>query len=217
MSIYRSKIFPALAGVLWVVFLFLDIMNIADSTWVKFAAICLCCVTALLGASTFDGRLVALALCFTVGADWFLLVRNERYLTGSGLFLIVQGLYALRIYRLWGTRPCSRGLIARAILLLLCVGAMAAKPALLPLWAALLYFSNLCASTVEAFLLGEGQRLFAMGLLLFVCCDVCVGLWNMGLFPGFTRIGMWLFYLPSQVLIVLSQKQEKGDFHEKTV
>ena len=55
--------------------------------------------------------------------------------------------------------------------------------------------------------------MFAIGLLLFTCCDICVGAWNLGLLPGFTRIGMWLFYLPSQVLIVLSQ-EEREAHHE---
>lgn len=211
MRLWREKGFPFLAGGLWLIFLLLDITNIGDSTWVKFVAICLCCFTALLGSGTFDGKLVAAALCFTVGADWFLLVRNDRYLTGVGLFLIVQGLYALRIYRLWGVRPCSPGLPLRAGLLVLCTVATFIDPTLLPLWAVLLYFSNLCISAAEAFVLGRSQRVFAAGLLLFVCCDLCVGAWNISLFlppalTEFARVGMWLFYLPSQVLIVLSQE-----------
>lgn len=219
---YRSRVFPLLAGGAWITFLFLDVTNRADSTWVKFAAICLCGITALLGARTADGRLVAAALCFTVAADWFLLVLNDRYLAGVGLFLIAQGLYAVRIYRLRGSRPCPWGLAARAVLLFLCAAFAAAEPSLLPLWAALLYFSNLCINTAEAFALGKSQRIFAMGLLLFVCCDVCVGGWNISLFlpPALAesaRVGMWLFYLPSQVLIVLSQEQEKRSFDEKTV
>lgn len=50
MTLYRSRIFPVLAGVLWMGFLFLAITDRGDSTWVKFAAICLCCITALPGA-----------------------------------------------------------------------------------------------------------------------------------------------------------------------
>ena len=42
-----------------------------------------------------------------------------------------------------------------------------------------------------------------------LCCDLCVGAFHLGLWTGFTRIGMWLFYLPSQMLIVLSV-QTKG-------
>lgn len=57
------------------------------------------------------------------------------------------------------------------------------------------------------------MRAFSAGLVLFVCCDLCVGLQNLSAFPSrvrarrlfaFARVGMWLFYLPSQVLITLS-------------
>lgn len=220
MSLCRSRVFPALAGLLWAAFLLLDLVRLGDSTWIKFAGICLCGITALSGAHTFDGKLVAAALCLTVGADWFLLVRDDHYLVGMGLFLAVQGLYALRLHRLRGT--LSPLLLLRGALLLLWGGGPVMEPTLLPLWTALLYFSNLCLNTVEAFALGPSRRRFAWGLLLFICCDICVGAWNVSLFlpsawAEFARVGMWLFYLPSQVLIVLSQEQEKGDDCEKTV
>lgn len=220
MTFYRNRIFPVLSGVLWVVFLFLDITRKADSTPVKFAAICLCCATALLGTKTTDGRLVAGALCFTVAADWFLLVLNDYYLIGVGLFLIVQFLYAVRLshsqekgsFRWWLWVRVDITLLflfAGGILFYLFRGYSLFL--LLPLF----YFSNLCINTFEAFALK--RRTFAAGLLLFVCCDVCVGAWNLNLLPGFTRIGMWLFYLPSQVLIVLSQEAKKEVSDEKTV
>ena len=54
--------------------------------------------------------------------------------------------------------------------------------------------------------------LCALGLTLFVGCDACVGLFNAlpahsPLYPA-VSVGMWLFYLPSQVLIALSAKEE---------
>lgn len=224
MDLYRKKVFPALAALLWLLFLLLDLTRTVSSTPVKFAAICLCGVTALLGAKTFDGALVALALCFTVAADWFLLVRDEHYQLGVGLFIAVQLLYAFRLYRLRGARFPKWALALRVVSLLFC-WYLAERSihvtcgAGIPLYMifSLFYFANLCINTAEAFVLGKNQRIFAVGLLLFVCCDICVGAWNLGLLPGFTRIGMWLFYLPSQALIVLSQNQEKEDPDEKTV
>ena len=76
---YRKKIFPFLSALLWLCFLLCDLFTTVDTTWVKYTSICLCCLTALLGATTTDGRLVAAALCFTVAGDWFLLVRNDHY------------------------------------------------------------------------------------------------------------------------------------------
>lgn len=237
MAFFREKFFPAASGALWLVFLFLDLTKTGDSTWIKFTAICLCCAAALTGAKSRDGQLVALALCFTVAADWFLLVWNRGYLLGICLFLVVQGLYAYRLYLLRGSRPCRWGLAVRLLVpaagFLLCAGfalwllyslfADGALSLLLATFAVagsfltfllpLIYFSALCVNCLEAFALSAPLRRFAWGLLLFVCCDVCVGLWNASaLLPAplaeFSRVGMWFFYLPSQVLIVLSQRLE---------
>lgn len=211
MALFRKKIFPAVSAALWLVFLFLDLTGLASSTWVKFAAICLCCAAALTGAGSRDGRLVALALCFTVGADWFLLVRDDHYVLGVCLFLLVQALYALRLYR-WRGRSTPLVWLRLALAVLWGVFSLI-EPTLFQLWCVALYFLNLCVNCLEAFALGAPLRRFAWGLLLFVCCDVCVGLWNVSVFlpaplAEFSRMGMWLFYLPSQVLIVLSQRLE---------
>ncbi len=211
MTLFREKLFPAASLGLWLVFLFLDITRMADSTWVKFAAICLCCAAALTGTRSRDGRLVAAALCFTVAADWFLLVRDEHYTLGVCLFLVVQGLYALRLCLLRGR--ATPVLWLRLALAALWLALLIIEPTGAPLWCVGLYFLNLCLNAAEALSLGRPQRIFAIGLLLFVCCDVCVGLWNIAIFlptpvAEFSRVGMWLFYLPSQVFIVLSQHQE---------
>lgn len=215
MALFREKIFPAAAGTLWLVFLFLDLTGAGDSTGVKFAAICLCLAAALTGATSRDGRLVALALGLTVGADVFLLLLNRDggdQVAGVCLFLVVQLLYAYRLYCL-GDKT-SRMFLPRLALSGLLVGL-----SLFPLWCAAVYFLNLCCNAVQAWLLKRkrpGEKppaRFAWGLLLFIGCDVCVGLWNISpalpaALAEFSRVGMWLFYLPSQVLIVLSQHLE---------
>lgn len=225
MTVYRKKVFPLLAGLLWLTFLTLDLTGWGDSTWVKFAAICLCCATALTGLKTTDGRLVALALCLTVGADWFLLVRRGEsqadQMAGIGLFIVVQLIYAFRLWLLRGRRHCAPGLALRLVLLFFCCHqALVAYSTtcgaginLFYIIFPIFYFLNLCLNAAEAF--AQKKRTFALGLLLFVLCDVCVGTYNLGIFVSFTWWGSWLFYLPSQVLIVLSQELEKGDLDEK--
>ncbi len=53
-------------------------------------------------------------------------------------------------------------------------------------------------------------RLLAIGLTLFLCCDLCVGLYNLTAGTESTALYaasyfmIWIFYLPSQVLIPLS-------------
>ena len=78
---------------------------------------------------------------------------------------------------------------------------------------AAVYFSQLLSNTALSWTLrGAPWRRFALGLTLFVGCDACVGLFNAlpahsPLYPA-VSVGMWLFYLPSQVLIALSAKEE---------
>lgn len=241
MNTYRNRVFPLLAGALWACFLLLDLLRLGESTWIKYAGICLCLLTSFTGLSSLEDMLVTFALAFTAAADWFLLVRNDHYPLGIGLFIIAQLLYACRLYRLRGNKVCRPGLAVRllaltpapmlellfhlALFLLAPSSAVPppfalllyAIPGSLTLFPALFYFVNLAVNTTEAFALGPSQRKFALGLLLFVGCDLCVWAWNLGLFPGFTRVGMWLFYLPSQVLIVLSQGQEMEEPHEKRI
>lgn len=247
MTFYRNRVFPLLAGLLWAVFLTLDLTGLADSTWVKYAAVCLCCATALTGMRTADGKLVAAALCLTVAADWFLLVQKGAseadQIRGVGLFILVQFLYVRRLSLWWGgTRPKWARILRRLSLLtllpvlifllfLLCLRLfflsnlwptiasffvpLLRHEALINFSPPLFYFLNLCLNTAEAFSLGPKARRFAWGLLLFVLCDLCVGACSLGLLTSFAWWGSWLFYLPSQVLIVLSQEPEKGDPDEK--
>lgn len=208
MKIYRKWVFPILEFWLYASFLVVDIFRFDDSTWLKFAAICLCALTALIGADSRDAVLVAAAQCFTVGADWFLLVRNGNYPAGVGLFILVQLLYVVRMELLRG-RSSKAGPVLRALALLAALVLFRTGDLLSGL--ALFYFANLVVNALEAFAMEE--RVFALGLLLFVCCDLCVGLWNLRPAPAlteFARVGMWLFYLPSQVLIVLSAHRKEG-------
>ena len=78
------------------------------------------------------------------------------------------------------------------------------------------YFSFFACNVMQAS--GLENKLFFAGLCLFLCCDICVGLHNMpSVLPDWlqsaARIGMWTFYLPSQVMIVLSGKER--DVYEK--
>lgn len=72
---------------------------------------------------------------------------------------------------------------------------------------AALYFVNFLVNACQSLTL-RSERLFAAGMWLFLLCDVCVGLRNQpSLLPGLAgaaQVGMWLFYLPGQVLLVLS-------------
>ncbi|MCI8915745.1 MAG: hypothetical protein HFF26_03635 [Oscillospiraceae bacterium] len=201
------RAFLAAEGGIYALFLTLDLMGRGvGSVPVKYAGVLLCLALSLLCPD----RLVPLALFLTACADWFLLVRNDHYALGIALFLCVQTVYFLRLRRngAGNAWPLRSGLALLAGLAVYAAG-MASPLNLL----AALYFSQLLSNAVLAWAPGDAsRRRFALGLTLFVGCDVCVGLFNVlppasPLYAA-VSVGMWLFYLPSQVLITLSALPE---------
>lgn len=198
----RSTFLPV-EGVIYACFLLLDLTGRGGETaGIKYAGILLCLAFSLLGSD----RLVPLALGLTAGADWFLLVRNDHYAAGIALFLCVQAVYYVRL-RTAGADGAH--LLRAALALGAGLGVYAAGMASPVNLLAALYFSQLASNALLAWRLkGERWRSFALGLTLFAGCDVCVGLFNV--LPGSSplycavSVGMWMFYLPSQVLIALS-------------
>lgn len=192
-------------------FLALDLAGTGGgwSLALKYSGIALCLLSALLRAGDREGRLVCAALALTLSADFFLLVLDAWYTLGVALFCGVQGLYLARLRAmgagLW--LPLRLGLTAAALLAAALLGLLTPLNAL-----ALVYFPELVCNAAAALSLGRRGRMFGLGLLLFVGCDVCVGLHNLAGLPvplsAFAQVGMWLFYLPSQVLIVLSIPKE---------
>ena len=206
--------FLALEGGLYVLFLLQDLSLLGgDSMKVKYLSILLCLTFSAWGNLRGGEGLITAALALTAGADWFLLVLNRHYLVGVGLFCLVQGLYLVHIRRergSWGWWPGRLLLWAGGMAVLCRLGLLVPLTAL-----AALYISNFFWNILDSRSLGSrGGLLFFLGLVLFFCCDLCVGVHNApGLFPvgltAFARVGMWLFYLPAQVLITLSGLPEE--------
>lgn len=209
-----TSAFLGAEGAIYALFLALDLTGRGGLTIpFKYGGILLCLGYALLCASKGGDWLAPAALALTAGADWFLLVRGSRLILGVGLFLCVQTVYLLRLRRAGAGSGCMlrSGLALAAGLAVYALG-MASPLNLL----AALYFSQLLSNTALAWTLkGKRWRTFALGLTLFIGCDLCVGLFNTlpqgsPLYPA-ALVGMWFFYLPSQVLIALSTWPGKED------
>lgn len=202
--------FLGLEGLLYAAFLTLDLLGRGSETnGLKYGGVLLCLAFTLTAAFFGGDRLTAPALALTAAADWFLLVRNDHLMVGVALFLAVQTLYLLRLRRAGAPQAFwLRGGLALLAGVVLYQLNMATPLNLL----AGLYFSQLLSNSILAWT--TKNRLFAAGLTLFVGCDVCVGLFNWGLCLPFTSVGMWLFYLPSQVLIALSALPKKEGSYE---
>ncbi len=207
------RAFLAAEGCCYAAFAVLDLAGRGGLTIpVKYGGVLLCLAFAALCALRGGDRLVPAALALTACADWFLLVRNDHYAAGVALFLCVQTVYLVRLRRNRAGSACRlrSGLALGAGLAMYALD-MASPLNLL----AALYYSQLLSNTALAWSLGRKQRRFALGLTLFVGCDTCVGLFNTlpaasPLYPA-VSVAVWLFYLPSQVLIALSALPEKEE------
>lgn len=214
-------LFLTVEAILYAAFLVWDVtIGGRGSNPIKFAGILLCLVYALYLGHLGGSRLVPAALALTALADVFLLLLDADYALGILLFCAVQGLYFVRIVRsggrsLWGLRL---GLFLLSLVVLNLLGLLIPLNIL-----ALFYFTNFfCNALASLGCSGWPRRLFSMGLWLFLCCDLCVGLFqNPQLVPPamspFVSVGMWLFYLPAQVLITLSgANPSSGGFSHET-
>lgn len=200
--------FLAIEAALYAAFLTLDLTGRAGAdVALKYASILLCLCFSLLCAAKGGDKLVPPALLLTALADLLLLVADSHYALGVLIFLGAQSVYFIRL-RL---ASLKNWWLPRAGLPLLAGLALYALDLASPLnLLSGLYFSQLLVNAALAWTLsGRRWRVFAVGLTLFIGCDVCVGAFNSpGLIPAglyrFAAVGMWLFYLPSQVLIALS-------------
>ena len=210
--------FIAVEAVIYLIFNILWFTVPNDPIYLKYAGILLC--LAVTGAFIYfhrdrDSIVLCAALLFTAISDYFILVRDEYYEVGLVTFIITQSIYAYRLYsdrlkKIWITLTV-RAVLSVAIIII--VGVLVGLNPLIVEVA--IYIVMLAGNVVDAMLLsGKSKKnlLFALGLLLFLGCDICVGLRqadkvNIIIDDATLRniqFFIWFFYLPAQVLITLS-------------
>ncbi len=230
-----SLIYILLQGVLYVTFLFLDLTGTRAqlSNDIKFTVIILCFCYVLFFQKGADKSILfylRTALFFTVISDLCLLLLDYN-LPGVCSFIIVQQLYGLKLDYEGepGRSPGKRFLVfitrlaVQAILTaLVCVVLKALGVAMeLLLVITVFYFLSIMTNVVRAIINGirhkdmKGSRIFVIGMVLFLLCDINVGLFNMADYLSLPQalyhqlytlssVLMWTFYAPSQLLISLS-------------
>ena len=183
----------------------------------EFSAILLCFLFCLANSFSSDRPLI-LGLLFTCLADFCLVICQPiEQLSGMVFFLLVQFLYAAKLYE----NNKSKGLlIARMaatvispIIVFLVIGNKTDALSVI----SVCYYINLIFNIISAFSSFKKNRVFAIALALFLLCDTVVGLQVAAgaylpiaegsiihkiIFSGFNL--SWFFYLPSQVLISLT-------------
>ena len=159
---------------------------------------------------------IVLALLLTLGADTFLILLDTNYFLGVCLFCLVETCYAL--YLLSRSIHKGRDICFRLAILAAAILIPARMDILDALTAAAIYSMVMLTWNV-IFSMGNWGRergrancQLAWGLLLFWLCDACVGLRNItdyipkipAIIPQAAGTLIWIFYLPAQVLILLS-------------
>ena len=182
-----------------------------------------CSFCFLLMENTATYAATQLGLLFALGADFFLVICSPmQQLLGMIFFSMVQLAYFARLHAgendarlwkrhgLWGAVLASMALIATLVVLRERADAVSLV--------SMFYLSVLVVNLLVAVPRIREHALLTVGLLLFFCGDILVGLNFLGdyimmhtssaymvqsvVYPGFDLA--WAFYLPSQMLIALS-------------
>lgn len=206
-----SYIFIAVEAVLFCTFVTMDIMKIEGENIVKFIAISLVALMGLMAGKQKDNKIVTAAFIFTVMADVFLILIGN-FVAGVCVFIIVQTCYTVRFSFMSG-KPLVGELLKRWLPGLILGTAAGVLLKSVDVGITVAYASCFAVNFAHGFELqiykpSPRHLRFAIGIVLFACCDACVGIHNLQ--PSIFSEAMirnaevmtWIFYLPSQILIL---------------
>ena len=191
--------------------------------YASFISIVLCFLYAFTNVKI-ENRYLLCGLVMTIGADFFLVLYEPReQLYGMIFFVFTQIFYAIKLNK----ETKNKIFIFIRVILSVLINVIAfivLKDSIdLLVIVSLIYYVNIILNFIEALTIFRKDRLFTIGLLLFILCDTVIGLQVMSdayikisetsilykiLFVDFNLA--WAFYLPSQVLIALSSNKKEG-------
>lgn len=169
-------------------------------------------------------RLIVLSgTLVTLFADYFLLffIDETRNITGISCFLIVQLIYFLRLnYIDLNLKKMLLGIIYRTILISIIFILFKTVLKIYDLkinYYALTYFILLLGNVIDPILYNKKSKknlLISFSLFLLLLCDLSIGIYNVVILSPTIYFLEWMFYLPSQVFLVLSTFY-KDDKHKE--
>lgn len=224
MNIYtdRKKLiadvaFLGLETVIFFTFLALQLRTGDDPVALKYTGVVLCFAYALfccLSKREYS-YFIAGAMLFTCVSDMFIFVLDDYYEIGVTTFAVTQTVYFLMIYRLLGKKPyislaIRLGSAATLICVLAVLGFLSPLTFIVSIYFTMLVFN--AAESVRLIKISKKFILLTAGYLLFILCDVCVGVHHLDMLSVDIPAAMldavilltWVFYLPSQTLIAFS-------------
>jgi hypothetical protein len=213
----RSRsLFLAIEAILYILLLFVS-LPLRGGTVHYLSILVVALLAWLVKDSSPRLNFVRIAMLFTVFADLFLTYLRVEQLLGTGLFALAQLAFAGRLIidetdkRFWIVLRFA--FVAIVFVIGVVVVGEAAD---FLFFTALFYYANLLANAFHALIRFRKTKLFAIGLLFYIGCDTLVGLSQSA---GYITIEptsiwywllhfpidlVWFFYLPSQVLLVVS-------------
>ncbi len=222
-------LFIILQLIMYISFMSLDIINYElyqISNLLKFSSIVLCFLYVSNSLkhrmNKRDSYILLFAMFFTMISDWFILIRDS-YTLGLVTFIIVQFLYFIRIHVYNKTRYAFMLVIRNGIISTFVIFIMIKNNIKLEmlLSLAIVYFITFLFNIFDSSIIFIKHRkkefsFFLLGLVLFSLCDINVGLYNLMNFIqvnhklfetiySISFLGMWFFYLPSQVILSISE------------
>lgn len=216
------KVFLLFIAILYIGFMYIDIYDIESiisSDRLKYLSMLLVLMISFFigddALNVKDLKLLQTGLFITLIADLFLLILGRHYIFGILLFSVVQIIYSSR-YGFTNLKINIRNFIvifSSLFIVYLVVDKLIFK--LDFIWGMGLFYGICLLNSVIKAAKAYRDRLFPkpnghmilIGMVLFLLCDINVALYNIlneGLFYNISSISMWLFYLPSQVLLSLS-------------
>ncbi|MCD8200895.1 MAG: lysoplasmalogenase family protein, partial [Clostridia bacterium] len=175
---------------------------------VKYSSVCICAFFALLCCYSLEPTdfLLLGAMVFTIVSDWFLLVTGENIVVGLSTFIVAQLLHFVRISIIRRKVPIV-SIILRVVIPVVAIVVMAFMDDLLCAETVLvaIYFSQLVMNFADSIVLCKKSRLYILlcvGMFLFICCDINVGLYNLSAVTdvklsssviNFAEYAMWAF------------------------
>lgn len=219
--IYKSKIIKAVLIIIIIIYIshiyveFFNIKKEIPMDVIKYISILLCFLITLISEgneiNNLDNRLLQIGMFFTVIADLFLVILNYHIL-GVLTFCIVQMVYIAR-YTAGKFHHTIRKLIM--ILILICSIYFLVNKIIIELdfLIPLGFFYSICLlisilKSIEAgkknIYIDPNKSMIIWGMILFALCDLNVALARIELLHSISSSLIWIFYLPSQVLLSLS-------------
>lgn len=219
--IYKSKIIRfilIIVLIIYMTYISVELLNLKinlSMKIIKYISILLCFLITLLlegnEINKLDMRLLQLGMLLTTIADLFLVILDYHN-PGVITFSIVQIIYIFR-YTQGKLMNIVKPLIKIFIIITSIYILINRYIFTVDLIILLGLFYSICilislSKSIEAGIKGKypnlNKNMIIWGMILFVLCDINVALTRIEIFKEITSSLIWVFYLPSQVLLSLS-------------